>query len=104
MLFISGEAGYHLFTCEEASSEVDQLLINTEPVDIVKVSMTPEASSTMRELSGAHFDVVLYTLRIKIGTSSTMREVSGARIDVGLYTLRIKIGTRTTSAHERSHC
>ena len=39
VLFISVEAGYHLFTCEEASSEVDQLLINTEPVDIVKVSI-----------------------------------------------------------------
>ena len=39
MLFTSVEAGYHLFTCEEASSEVDQLLINTQPVHIVKVSI-----------------------------------------------------------------
>ena len=34
--------------------------------------------------------------------SSTMREVSGARCtDARLYTLRIKVGTRTTSARER---
>ena len=79
MLFISVEAGYHLFTCEETSSEVDQLFINTEPVDIVKVSMTPEASSTMRD-------------------------PSAARSDVRLSTFGLKIGTRTTSAHEHSHC
>ena len=44
----------------------------------------------------------------KIGkpeASSTMRALSGARrTDARLYTLRIKIGTRTTSARERSHC